>query len=100
MTDVDTHGAAAHDPEDMPSNPKESEWYATPNAKRKRKYVGLTLAPEELALLDDIAAAHDDEHRSRVVAAAVVAFARMPPAERARVLIACAADEIPARAKR
>lgn len=35
----------------MASNPKRSEWYATPKAKRHRKPIVLTLGPEAMAAL-------------------------------------------------
>ena len=41
----------------MGRNPKQSKWYSTPQAERHRRQIALTLSPEALEALDDIASA-------------------------------------------
>lgn len=65
--------------------PKDSKWYATPESKRHRRHVSVTLAPADRARLDELA----KEHRApkgQIVAAALAVFAGMSDENRARAL--------------
>ncbi|MEJ7728246.1 MAG: ribbon-helix-helix domain-containing protein [Polyangiaceae bacterium] len=54
----------------MPGNPKDSEWYSTPRAARKRRGIELTLPPECIERLDRLAKAAG-KSRSEVVEALI-----------------------------
>jgi predicted transcriptional regulator len=56
----------------MAGNPKTSAWYSTPQAKRKRKGLEVTLSDEAREKLDALAAAWSMP-RSQVVEALVMA---------------------------
>lgn len=58
----------------MPGNPKDSPWYATPRADRKRRPVEVTLSDEAREILDELAKEHGS--RSAAVEALVLATAR------------------------
>lgn len=50
----------------MPSNPKDSEWYATSQERRARKVVSVTLSDEARERLDELCA-ESSKPRSVVV---------------------------------
>ena len=54
------------------ANPKDSEWYATRQAQRRRKLVSLTLSDEARQKLEDLSEAAG-ENNSRIVERLILA---------------------------
>jgi len=64
----------------MPSNPKESKWYATPKEARNRKPIGITLSDEARDRLDRMAKARK-QSRSAVIEEMIMSTYIRPPSE-------------------